>query len=183
MVVRLTPAQGALRALRGAGLAITAASLSVAAHAAAGGSLPDPVTTAIVTALLVGAGTALADRRRGPFTIVGALGLTQLTLHLFLQLSGSHQGHQGHHGLPFDPAVMVAGHLLAAVVTGLVLARAEQALFVVARVLALVLPRKHSALPVVVPLRTVCIPAPTQRVIAQLIRRRIHTPRGPPLHC
>lgn len=184
MVVSLTPAQGALRVLRGVGLAITSASLSVAAHAAANGSFPDPVTTVVLTTVLAGAGVALADRRRGSRSIVGALVLTQPAIHAFLQFGAGHQaGHE--HAEMMMPChchtvAMVIGHLLAAAGTGLVLARAEDALFVVARFLRLVLPKKPTPLPAVAPLVS-CIPAVSVRATAQLINQRIHGLRGPPL--
>ncbi|MCI2418587.1 hypothetical protein MOQ72_14195 [Saccharopolyspora sp. K220] len=179
MAVNLAPTQGALRVLRGAGLATTSASLSVAAHAAAGGSLPDPGTTVVITALLAGAGVALADRKRGSWGILGALGISQLALHAFLQLVASHQD-IGHRGMPFAPLTMTLGHVAVVLLTGLLLARAERALFVVAKLLSSILPRKSTPLPVVTKPRTVCIPAITVRALAQLIYQRIHARRGPP---
>jgi hypothetical protein len=134
----------------------------------------------LITALLAGAGVALADRRRGSLIIVGALSLNQVALHLFLQLTGSHQDGMPYAGMPFAPTTMLCGHAAAAVLTGLMLARAEHALFVVARFLGLILPRKSSPLPAVAPLRTVRIRKDTVRVTAQLIHPRIHAPRGPP---
>ncbi len=173
----MTPAQGVLRVLRGVVLASTAASLSVASHGAAGGSLPDKGTTAVVTTLLAGVGVALADRRRGSCGIVGALATSQVALHLFLQVTGTHR----HSSAPlFDPAAMFVAHALAALLTGLLMARAEQALFVVAKVLERTLPRKPRPLPVVIPAHTICIPAVTVRMESQLIARRIHALRGPP---
>ncbi|MGP4018573.1 hypothetical protein [Saccharopolyspora sp. 5N708] len=180
MAVKLAPTQGALRVLRGVGLATTSASLSVAAHVAAGGAVPDPGTTVVITALLAGAGVALADRKRGSWGILGALGISQLALHVFLQLVASHQGGIGYPGLPFSPLAMTLGHLAAVLLTGLVLARAERALFVVAHLLGSILPRKSTPLPVVTAPRTVCIPAITVRTLAQLIYQRIHARRGPP---
>lgn len=179
-MVHLTPTRGVLRLLRGVVLATTSASLSVAAHAAAGGALPDPGTTAVITVLLTGAGVALADRRRGSRVIVGALTISQLALHAFLQLVGSHQHQNGHAGLPFDPPMMLAGHLLAAVLTGLLLARAEHALFVAAKFLRMILPRKHTPLSQPTSLRTVCIPAEVVHATAEVLYRCIHPPRGPP---
>ncbi|WP_344686303.1 hypothetical protein [Saccharopolyspora taberi] len=77
---------------------------------------------------------------------------------------------------------MTAGHVLAAVFTGLALARAEQALFVVANALGLVLPRKPDPLRIVTELVAVCVPADTVRVLAELIHQRINALRGPPVH-
>ncbi|GAB3286337.1 hypothetical protein [Parasphingorhabdus pacifica] len=179
MTIRLTPTQGLLRALRGVGLAITSASLSVAAHTAAGGSLPEPGMTTVITLLLAGTGVALANRKRGPKHIVGALLVAQCALHQSLQVTGSN-GHPGHAAAPFDTATMTFGHIAVAVLTGLVLARAEHALFVVATFLGMILPRRHSPLPVATSLRTICIPARTVRGTAEILYQRIHSRRGPP---
>ncbi|MBB5154246.1 hypothetical protein [Saccharopolyspora phatthalungensis] len=180
MTARLAPTQGALRVLRGAGLATTSASLSVAAHAAAGGSLPDLGTTVVITVLLSGAGVALADRKRGSWSILGALAISQLALHVFLQLVASHQDGAGHPGMPFSSSAMTLGHAAVVLLTGLVMSRAERALFVVARLLGLLLPRRSRPLPVVTTPRTVWILTVTVRSLAQLIYQRIHARRGPP---
>ncbi|MEV0082438.1 hypothetical protein [Saccharopolyspora sp. NPDC050642] len=180
MAAGIRPTQGALRVLRGAGLATTSASLSVAAHAAAGGSLPDPGTTLVITGLLAGAGVALADRKRGSWGILGALSASQLALHVFLQLVASHQDGPGHPGMRFSPLVMTLGHAVVVLLTGLVMARAERALFVVARLLGSILPRRSTPLTVVAQPRTVCVTVVTVRTLAQLIYQRIHARRGPP---
>ncbi|MEV5536874.1 hypothetical protein AB0L13_08415 [Saccharopolyspora shandongensis] len=180
MAAGIRPTQGALRVLRGAGLATTSASLSVAAHAAAGGSLPDPGTTLVITGLLAGAGVALADRKRGSWGILGALSASQLALHVFLQLVASHQDGLGYTGMRFSPLIMTLGHAAVVLLTGLVMARAERALFVVARLLGSILPRRSTPLPVVAQPRTVCVSVVTVRTLAQLIYQRIHARRGPP---
>ncbi|CAL99428.1 hypothetical protein A8924_0460 [Saccharopolyspora erythraea NRRL 2338] len=182
MTIQLTPAKGALRVLRGAGLAITSASLSVAAHMTSGGSLPDPGTTALITALLSGAGVALAGRRRGLPSIVGALAVAQLALHVFLQLAGSHQGTPGHLVAPFDPVGMSAGHALAALLTAVLLARAERALFVIARLLGLFLPPSQPRLLTVTKPGVIRAPARPVRIPSHQAHLRRHPLRGPPAH-
>lgn len=116
--------------------AVTSTALACAAHAIGAGGLPDIGTTILLTALLAFAGRSLADRRWGTAGVVVLLGLSQVVLHVMSAwLSGL-----SHHG--FEPgATMLAGHACAAVLTGLVLARAEAAVFVVARVLAAWWPR------------------------------------------
>ncbi|QIZ35319.1 hypothetical protein [Saccharopolyspora sp. ASAGF58] len=180
MAARLTPTLGALRVLRGAGLATTSASLSVAAHAAAGGSLPDPGTTVVITGLLAGAGVALADRKRGSWGILVALSVTQLALHVFLQVVAGHQDGAGYPGMPFSPLAMTLGHIAVVLLTGLVMAHAERALFVVSRLLGAILPRRSTPSPIVTEPRTVCVTVVTVRALAQLIYQRIHARRGPP---
>ena len=181
VTTRTTPTRGALRVVRGVGLATTAASLSVAGHAAAGGALPDPGTTVAVTALLAGAGVGLADRRRGPWAIVGDLSLSQFALHLFLQLAGSHQGQAHAIGPSFDPATMIAAHVLAVAGTGLLLGRAEAAVFLLTALWNRILPRKPDRFPFLAPLRVICPTPVTLRTRAQLTVRRIHGLRGPPV--
>ncbi|MER7010507.1 hypothetical protein ABT324_03640 [Saccharopolyspora sp. NPDC000359] len=161
-------------------LATTSASLSVAAHVAAGGSLPDLGTTTVITILLAGAGVALADRKRGSWGILGALGVSQLSLHAFLQLVASHQDGPGAVGMPYSPWEMTLGHIGVVLLTGLLMARAEQALFVVARLLRSILPRRPRPLLTVTEVRSVCTPAITVRPLVHLLHRRINTRRGPP---
>ncbi|MEV0696355.1 hypothetical protein AB0I53_00320 [Saccharopolyspora sp. NPDC050389] len=134
----------------------------------------------MITSLLAGAGVALADRKRGSWGILGALSVSQLALHVFLQLVASHQDGAGYAGMRFSPLVMTLGHAAVVLLTGLVMARAERALFVVARLLGSILPRRSTPLPVVAQPRTVCVSVVTVRPLAQLIYQRIHARRGPP---
>ena len=183
VTVGLTPTRGTLRVLRGGGLAGTSASLSVAAHTAAGGPTPSAGTTTVVTLLLAGAGIALADRQRGPWGILGALGVSQLALHAFLEFmsgAGAATHQHGQHGAHHATPAMTVGHIAVVIAIGLAMTRAEQALFVVARLLQAVLPRRVGSLPVVTPPPVVCIPAQITRTLAQLIHRRIQPQRGPP---
>lgn len=152
----------------------------MAAHATAGGSLPDPGTTVVITALLAGAGVALADRKRGSWGILGAFSVTQLALHVFLQVVASHQDGARYPGMPFSPLVMTFGHIAVVLLTGLVMAHAERALFVAARLLGSILPRRSTPPPIVTEPPTVCVAVVTVRTLAQLIYRRIHARRGPP---
>ncbi|GAA4611317.1 hypothetical protein [Saccharopolyspora hordei] len=134
----------------------------------------------MITILLAGAGVALADRKRGSWGILGALGASQLSLHAFLQLVAGHQAGPDALGMPYSPLSMTLGHLGVVLLTGLLLARAEHALFVVARLLRSILPRRLRPLPSVVTERAVCIPADTVRVLAHFLHARVHALRGPP---
>ncbi|MFC7342494.1 hypothetical protein [Saccharopolyspora griseoalba] len=137
----------------------------------------------MVTLLLAGAGVALADRQRGPGGILGALGASQLALHAFLEIMSGHGpaiGHPHGHEMHTPAPAMTLGHIAVVLVTGLVMTHAERALFVVARLLQAILPRRAGPLPVVTPPPSVCVPAPITRTIAQLIYQRIHALRGPP---
>lgn len=138
----LTPHHGALRALRGSVLAAVNAVLAVAAHVAAGAALPDGALTVLTTIGVAAAGTALADRRRGPFAMLAAVAVTQVLLHLLLAAQGGH--HPAMTAAVTSGAVtsgvmggaaMMAAHAVAVVVTAALLAGAESALFTVAGVL------------------------------------------------
>ncbi|MHA6797802.1 hypothetical protein [Bounagaea algeriensis] len=181
MSVELVPAQGLLRWLRGGGLTATSAALSVAAHTAAGGALPDPWTTTLITALLASAGVALADRQRGPLGILSALAANQVAFHQFFQLSGAHAAHPAHPVTSFSPTHMALGHIASAILIGSLLTSAERALFGLARLLRRFLPRvPHRTPPAARETHFVCIPARVRRPIAQLTAQRIHGLRGPP---
>ncbi|MER5393349.1 hypothetical protein [Saccharopolyspora sp. NPDC002686] len=92
----------------------------------------------------------------------------------------SHQDAPGALGVPLSPMAMTLGHIGVVLLTGLLMARAERALFVVARLLRSVLPRRPRALRIVTEPPTVCIPAVTVRPLAHLVHQRIHALRGPP---
>lgn len=138
----------------------------------------------MITVLLTGAGVALADRKRGSWGILGALAVSQLALHFFLELTALGHHGSGHlHGpppIPVSPSLMTLGHVIVTLLTALVMAHAEQVLFVVTRLLQAIVPRKTTPLPVVTPPPAVCVPAPVPRTLAQLIYQRIHARRGPP---
>ncbi|WP_406688324.1 hypothetical protein REH65_17245 [Saccharopolyspora sp. ID03-671] len=138
----------------------------------------------MITVLLTGAGVALADRKRGSWGILGALSVSQLALHFFLELTAVSAHGSGHlHGpppIPLSPALMTLGHVIVTMLTALVMAHAERVLFVVTRLLQAIFPRKTTPLPVVTPPPAVCVPAPVPRTLAQLIYQRIHARRGPP---
>lgn len=180
-----------LRVLRGCVLAGTSASLSIAAHAAAGGSNPPLGTTAVITLLLAAAGIGLADRQRGTWSILGALGASQLALHVILEVMSGHSMHGDQHmdmgsmrhmepTLPLNEPTMTLGHIAVVLLTGLAMAHAERAIFAVARLVRAILPRRAGPLPVLTPPPTICVPAPIARTLAQLIFQRIHGRRGPP---
>lgn len=136
--------------------------------------------TALVTFLLAGSGIALAHRQRGPLGILGALGASQLALHAFLEIMSGHHPAAGQHAMHLPAPTMALGHVAVVLSTGLVMTHAERALFVVARLLRAILPRKAGSTPVLTPPPSVCVPAPIARTLAQLIQQRIHAQRGPP---
>jgi hypothetical protein len=156
-------------------LSVTSATLAVAAHTAAGGEVPD---TALVLLLVVGVaavGVALADRRRSTPAILVVLGIAQLVSHLLLSL-----------GMPAmasetNDLTMLGAHVVAVLVSGALLARADAAIFRFAAVLAMLLPRLLVAPPVA---ESVVLARPSAlcRVTAMsVLLRRSHGRRGPPV--
>jgi hypothetical protein len=157
-------------------LGVTSAALSVTAHGAAGGSVTEFAPALPLTLLVAFAGTALAERGRRPWTILAALGVAQLGQHALLTL--------GHHaadgpGLGFSPTAMTAAHVVAALLTGLLLARADAALHAVVDAVARLLP---PPLTPVVPAGALwsSTPSAVPDALVGVLLRRVHGRRGPP---
>lgn len=168
-------------AVRGWLLALTSAALAIAAHGVAGGALADAGFTVLLATLLAWGGAALA-RRGGPLTLLGVLGVIQLSQHLLLtEIAGGH----GHTAPVFDGWVMFAVHAVATVLTACLLRRAGTALGVVSLAVAWLV-RRLTAL-VAGPVRTAPVAAasPLAARPGQLIEvlfREVHPRRGPPVH-
>lgn len=179
MTARLAPTHGALRAVRGGLLAVTSGGLAVTAHALGGGHPPDTAVAVVLTLLLAGAGTALADRRRGAPAILTALGGSQLALHLLL---GALSTHSHSASAPtVDPTTMTAAHAVAALGTGILLTGAESAVFALAGALAMVLPKRLTPPPAFAPLRAAVPSRESVRPVQDVLFRRVLTGRGPPV--
>jgi hypothetical protein len=171
-----TPTRGALRVVRGVALAVTSAALAVAAHAAAGGGLPDPALTALLTVGLAAVGIALADRRRGPGAVLLVLGGAQSATHVLLSVADQGMAADGPNML-----VMTGAHVLAVLVTALLLASADAVIYRLAALFARLLPTVLVAPPV--PDRPVTLARPAEPVHASMsVRlRKVSPRRGPPL--
>jgi hypothetical protein len=176
VTIRLTPTRGPLRAARGGLLAACSAALAVAAHGVAGGGLPDTGLTVMLTLGVAGLGTALAGKRRGTKEILGALSVSHLGMHLILTVL-SHGAHGGHAASGWG---MLGAHVAGVLLTGVILTRAEQAIFALARALGLLLPKRSAPRPV--PSFTVRVVRP-RRIDAQvrLLWRSGVWHRGPPV--
>jgi len=170
--------RGVPRVLRGVALAGSSAALAVAAHAAAGGSLPAAGPTVALTILLAGLGVALADRQRGLFAILAVVGCSQVGMHVLLS------GHAAAAAGPSHPALMTALHALAALATAVLLTGAEGAVFAAFAVLRWLV---RGAARVLRPLPmqdhrvvlTVAAPAACPPLVDVLLRR-VNSRRGPP---
>ncbi|MFT7835359.1 hypothetical protein Q5530_04310 [Saccharothrix sp. BKS2] len=157
-------------------LAVTSAALSVTAHGAAGGEFTEFAGALPLTLLIAFAGTALAERGRTPWTILATLGLAQLAQHALINL-----GHQAHDrsGPGFDPVAMTAAHVVAVLLTGLLLARADATLRALATAAARLLPVLPAVLAPVEPPRPPA-PVPVPDRLVSVLLRRVHGRRGPP---
>ncbi|GDY31133.1 hypothetical protein [Gandjariella thermophila] len=181
MTGQSVPTRGGPRVLRGGLLALTAGALAVTAHGLAGGGWPDSGFTLLLTALLAAAGTALAGRRRGLPAILGALGASQVALHLLLTDLDPHPD-AGAGGMAADWRVMTAAHTVAVLLTALLLTRAEAAVFAVAAAIAALLPRRMAPGPVNAGPRQRVIPAVRAGTELRVLFRRVCARRGPPAH-
>ncbi|MEU5691056.1 hypothetical protein [Actinosynnema sp. NPDC020468] len=163
------------RFARGVLLAVTSLSLTVAAHGAAGGELGDVVPALPLTLLIAFGCTALSERVRNPWTMLTALGVAQLGQHALLNL-GFHPAHVPQ----FDPTAMTAAHVAAALLTGLLLARADTALSALVSAVRTLVPvlapprpaTRPAAAPVVVTVVGTCV---------EVLLRRVNGRRGPPV--
>jgi hypothetical protein len=175
------PTRGALRVFRGSALAVTSATLAVAAHTLAGGMVPDTGLTVLLTIGVAAVGIAMADRRRGTAAILAVLGAAQLASHVLLSFGDEVGDMHMSAAPPVNGTVMLGAHVLAVLVSAALLAGADTAVFVVAAVLAMLLPRLLTAPPVA------SVPSGARRVVlaqdrcTAVLLRRSHARRGPPV--
>ncbi|WP_146108034.1 hypothetical protein V5P93_000048 [Actinokineospora auranticolor] len=178
---RVTPRR-AQRVLRGVLLGGTTAALAVSAHGMAGGGVPDTAVTLALTALVGWAGTAIADRRHGLLTTLALLGASQYGLHVLLTDVLPPSGHDHAHGTAtVNGLLMLATHVVATVVSALLLTGADTALAALGRVFTgLIRPLADAPAP------TTTRPTPA-RVgehaghLLAVVLREVCARRGPPL--
>ena len=143
------PVAGRLRLLRVGVLGLSGYGLAVGAHVAAGGAAPGWPVSLMLAALLGVLGVAFTARRRGVWTLLGALVATQTALHgLFTLLDAPTSTCSlvatGHHAMTVcgpagDAAMelpswpMLLAHLAATAATAWLLARGEAWLWRVVR--------------------------------------------------
>ena len=150
-----TPTRGATRIARAAAFGVATLTLATGAHILAGGALPSLMVLASLTLPLTTAAVLLTSRRCGPLLLLGSLATAQVLLHETLMTLAAHApgdltpaGLGGHHGAHVSTpgadgwsVAMTAAHVVATVVTALVLARGEQALWQLVSRLLPTLPR------------------------------------------
>ncbi|MFS8100357.1 hypothetical protein LFM09_24820 [Lentzea alba] len=161
-----------LRTLRGAALALTSAALTIAAHGLGGGELSEFVHALPLVVLIAFAAASLADKRTGKPSIIAGLGTAQFAQHLLL----SWVNHEHANTLTGQMAV---AHLVAAVLTGVLLFHAENALFRLFSAVTRLIPRRLTPLPVTRPAR-VFTSTPCVQNAHYLDVSRANRRRGPP---
>jgi hypothetical protein len=148
-----SPARGAWRPARALALTAVTVVLAASAHAAAGGMLPSLWALSALTVPTACVAVLLTRRRLSTPLVLGVLGVGQFLLHegfavLATDAHCSTSG-TGHHqsidacstAVHHDPTSgMLLAHVLATLVTGLLLARGEQVLWALADRLDPVLP-------------------------------------------
>ncbi|WP_089299527.1 hypothetical protein [Haloechinothrix alba] len=160
-------------------LAASAATLAASAHAAGGGGLPDASITVVLLGLIAWVAASLADRVRGVSGALVILGAAQLAMHVGLTLLAGHSGHV----TGFDPRAMLAAHVVATVLTALLLPGAAHGLAVALSGLRGLLPVAIPPVPPLPPARgrpAVVTPA-GPRPIVEVHFRKVCTRRGPPV--
>lgn len=177
-----TPTTGVLRVCRGVVLAVTSAALAIAAHAVGGGDLPGTGLTVLLTVGVAAVGIAMADRRCSGLSILVVLGFAQLATHVLLSFE-SMDMHMHHGAGPHvNGPLMLAAHAVAVPLTAALLAKADAVLFLVAAVLARLLPVLLTVPPVPgAPARPLPRLHPRDRVTAVLLARS-NARRGPPAY-
>ncbi|MFF0144531.1 hypothetical protein ATK36_3293 [Amycolatopsis sulphurea] len=166
--------RGAFAAARGLLLAVSSASLTVTAHVAGDGGLPDPALTLLLTGLLGWTGTALARRVRGRLATLAVLGGGQVVMHLVLTTLNEHQ-----HGSPAS-WTMTAAHAAATLLTALLLARADAVLLGLLQLLRAILPALSPPLPVPAAAGVPLPPPVEATALRKVDLHHVRCRRGPP---
>lgn len=144
-------------------LGTTALALAVGGHVAAGGEAPGLLGLTVLAVLTCAAVLVLTLRRLGVVALVGSLGILQLALHvglIFASAGGTatvvggsaHGGHHQHVALAVTGAgssshdlAMTLAHVVATLLTALLLARAESLAWLAASIVTPLLPRTIAA--------------------------------------
>ncbi|EME59919.1 hypothetical protein [Amycolatopsis decaplanina] len=166
---------------------MSSAALAVTAHLIGDGDLPDTAMTLLLTVLIGWNAAALAAKARGPMATIVDLGAGQVVMHLVLSSLSSHELM---HTVPArsGPALVSGGlamtvaHVVATLVTALLLAKADGLLLGVLDCLRALVPFILNALPVPAAVASPVLARPAGP--GHLVRvdlRRVHGRRGPPL--
>jgi hypothetical protein len=166
---------------RGVALAVTSATLAIAAHRLAGGGDPPDTGLTIVLAFgVAGIGVTMAGKQRSVWAILAVLGVAQLATHVLLSVNTMDMPGMGPAGMQYTTG-MFGAHAIAVLVTAAVLTKADAAVFAASAALARLLPTLLSAPPVPgAPVRPLPRVAPLVRPVSVLLCRE-NGRRGPPV--
>lgn len=167
--------------MRGGLLGVSSAALAVTAHMIGDGDLPDTAMTLLLTVLIGWNAAALAAKARGPLATIVDLGAGQVVMHLVLSSLSTHEPHSGSAPVSGGLAMTVA-HVVATLITALLLAKADGLLLGVLSCLRALVPFILNALPVPAAVASPVLARPAGP--GHLVRvdlRRVHGRRGPPL--
>ncbi|ANN22391.1 hypothetical protein SD37_41365 [Amycolatopsis orientalis] len=165
-------------------LGVSSAALAVTAHVLGDGEVPDTAMTLLLTVLIGWNAAALAAKARGPVATIIDLGAGQVVMHLVLSSLSSHElAHNAPAPAPASGGLaMTVAHVVATLVTALLLAKADGLLLGVLACLRALVPFILGALPV--PARPAAPVLGRPAGPGHLVRvdlRRVHGRRGPPL--
>jgi hypothetical protein len=130
-----TPTRGAVRVARAVAFGVSVLTIAAGAHVAAGGLLPSVTILALLAVPVTVVAVALTGRRCGPVLLVGSMAAAQVLLHQTLmagQMSAASASAMDCHAIAHTDGwsvTMTAAHVVATLVTALLLARGEQALW------------------------------------------------------
>ncbi|GAB3704714.1 hypothetical protein GCM10027598_05120 [Amycolatopsis oliviviridis] len=163
-------------------LGVSSAALAVTAHVIGDGEVPDTAMTLLLTVLIGWNAAALAAKARGPMATIVDLGAGQVVMHLVLSSLSSHELIHDEPAPLSGGLAMTAAHVVATLVTALLLAKADGLLLGVLACLRALVPFILGALPVPAATASPVLARPAGP--GHLVRvdlRRVHGRRGPPL--
>lgn len=171
---RSAPSAPDVRVARGWLLAASAVVLTLTAHTAADGALPDPALALAIAGLVGWASTAVRTARLP--VLLAILAAAQLVIHFALTFLAPH----GSHVAAVDDTTMLAAHAVATVVLAALIGSAERGLIAVVAGLRRLLPVVFAAGPHPAgQVPAVVVPA-AAGTHTEVLLRRVHTRRGPP---
>lgn len=168
--------------MRGGLLGVSSAALAVTAHVIGDGEVPDTAMTLLLTVLIGWNAAALAAKARGPLATIIDLGAGQVVMHLVLSSLSSHELMHDEPAPLSGGLAMTVAHVVATLVTALLLAKADGLLLGVLACLRTLVPFILNALPVPAAAVTPVLARPAgPGHLVGVDLRRVHGRRGPPL--
>ncbi|MFI7117581.1 hypothetical protein [Amycolatopsis sp. NPDC049868] len=161
---------------------MSSAALAVTAHLIGDGDLPDTAMTLLLTVLIGWNAAALAAKARGPLATIVDLGAGQVVMHLVLSSLSTHELVHSEPAPVQGGLAMTIAHVVATLITALLLAKADGLLLGVLSCLRALVPFILNALPVPAAVASPVLARPAGP--GHLVRvdlRRVHGRRGPPL--